>query len=136
MAGEDLIDVKEVGAAGVAQSQLAVKFLGNAVGHLDGQGEEGLARHVHLLGGKLILLHVHGEGVGELQAKLQAVLLRQRQQAAEHGDGVGILEIVVEVELAELDIVIAHGVQNRPGRLIPQNGGITFDEGMEVLFLD
>ena len=135
-AGEDLVDVEVVGAAGVAQPQLAAELLGDAVGHFDGQREEGLAGHIHLLGGQLVLLHVHREGVGELQAELQAVLLGQGQQAAEHGNGIRVLEVVVKVELAELDIVIAHGVQNGPGGLIAQNGGIALDEGVQVLLPD
>ena len=59
---------------------------------------------------------VHREGVGQLQAKLQAVAVGQGLQALEHGNGVGPLQILVEVVLIEDDVVIAHGVQDAAGR--------------------
>ena len=133
---EELVDVEEVRAAGVAQPQPPVKFLTHPPGHLDGQGEEALAGHVHLLAGQLALLHVHGEGVGELQAELQAPLTRQSQQAAEHGDGVGVLQVLVEVLLPEGDVVVAHAVQDVPGGPVAQKGGVALDEGVEALFRD
>ena len=53
----------------------------------------------------------------------------------EHGHRVGILQVLLEVVIVEGDIVIAHGVQNGPGGLVPQDGGIALDEGVQVLLL-
>ncbi|MPM26013.1 hypothetical protein SDC9_72514 [bioreactor metagenome] len=36
--------------------------------------------------------------------------------------------------LVESDVVIAHGVQHRPGRLIAQNGGVALHKGVQVFF--
>jgi hypothetical protein len=130
---EELVNVEEVRAAGVAQAQAAIELLADPPGHLDGQGEQALARHIHLLAGQLVLLHVHREGVGELQAELQTVLPCQGQQAAEHGDGVGILQVLVEVVLIEGNVVVAHAVQDGPGRLVAQDGGVALDEGVQML---
>ena len=127
-AGEQLVDVEGVGTAGIREAQLPAKLLGHHGGHGGGQGEEGLARHVHLLAGQFPGLHVHREGVGELQAKFQTLPVRQGLEAVEHGHRVGILVV-------EGDIVIAHGVQNGPGGLVPQDGGIALDEGVQVLLL-
>ena len=82
------------------------------------------------------MLHVHREGVGELQTELQASLPRQRQQAAEHGDGVGILQVLVEVVLVEGDVAVAHAVQDGPGALVSQDGGVALDEGVQPLLRD
>ena len=53
----------------------------------------------------------------------------------EHGHRVGVLQVLLEVVIVEGDIVIAHGVQNGPGGLVPQDGGIALDEGVQVLLL-
>ncbi len=104
--------------------------------HLDGQGEQAPAGHIHLVVGQLTRRGVHGEGVGELQAELQPAAVRQRLEPVEHGNGVGLLEILVEVVLVKDDVVIAHGVQSPPGSLVAQDGGIALDEGVQVLFGD
>ena len=134
-AGEQLVNVEGVGTAGIREAQLPAKLLGHHGGHGGGQGEEGLARHVHLLAGQFPGLHVHREGVGELQAKFQTLPVRQGLEAVEHGHRVGILQVLLEVVIVEGDIVIAHGVQNGPGGLVPQDGGIALDEGVQVLLL-
>ena len=133
---EELIDVKEVRAAGVAQAQTAIELPADPPGHLDGQGEQALARHVHLLAGQLILLHVHRESVGELQAEFQAVLPRQSQQPAEHRDSVGILQILIEVVFIESDIVVAHTVQDGAGGFVAQDSGVALNKGVQMLFRD
>ena len=56
-------------------------------------------------------------------------------EAVEHGHRVGVLQVLLEVVIVEGDIVIAHGVQNGPGGLVPQDGGIALDEGVQVLLL-
>ena len=88
---EEPVNVEVVRAAGVAQPQASVKVPAHPPGHLNGQGEEALAGHVHLLRRQLPVFHLHGEGVGQLQAELQSPLPGQGQQAAEHGDGVPVL---------------------------------------------
>ena len=49
--GEELVDVQRVGASGVADAHAAAELLRNPGRHGGGQGEEGLARHVHFLAG-------------------------------------------------------------------------------------
>src|SRR5699024_3947706 len=39
VAGKELVDIEEVGAAGVAEPKLSVKLLADPPGHLNGQGE-------------------------------------------------------------------------------------------------
>lgn len=101
--------------------------------HLDGQGEQAPTGHIHLVVGQFTTGGVHGEGVGELQAELQPAAVRQLLEPLEHGNGVCPLEILVEVVLVKDDVVIAHGVQRPPGSLVAQNGGVAFDEGVQVL---
>ena len=134
--GKQPVDVQRVGAAGVADPHLPAELPGDPGGHSGGQGEEGLARHVHLLAGELPGLHVHGEGVGEFQAEFHAGLIRQGLEAAEHGDGVPVLEVLLEVVVVEGDVVVAHAVQDGPGGLIAQDGGVALDEGVEALLLN
>ena len=81
-------NVVDRGTAGVADAQLAIELLGNTTGSLDGQREQRTARHVHLSGRQLVPRHVNGERVGQLDAKLQAALGAQGNQALEHGHGV------------------------------------------------
>ena len=135
-AGEQLVDVEGVGAAGVGDPQPSAELLGDAGRHGGGQGEQALARHVHFLAGQLAGLHVHGEGVGQLQTELQTVGVRQRLQAVEHGNGVGVLEVLLEVVVVEGDVVVAHAVQNGAGGLVAQNGGVALDEGVQMLLLN
>ncbi len=134
--GEELVDVQRVGASGVADAHAAAELLGNPGRHGGGQGEEGLARHVHFLAGQFSALHVHGEGVGELEAELHAGLVRQGLEAAEHGHRVRVLEVLVKVVVVEGDVVVAHAVQDGPGGLVAQNGGVALDEGVEVFLLN
>ena len=133
---EELVDVEEVCAAGVAQAQAAIELPADPPGHFDGQGEQALARHVHFFAGQLAPLHIHREGVGELQTEFQAVLPRQGQQAAEHGNRIAVLQVLVKMMLIEGDIVVAHAVQNIPGRLVTQDGGVALDEGVQALLGD
>ena len=54
----------------------------------------------------------------------------------EHGDGVLVLQILLEVVVIEGDIVITHLVQNGAGSLIAQQSGVALDEGVQPLFLN
>ena len=45
----------------------------------------------------------------------------QRLQPVEHGDGVLVLQVLLEVVVIEGDVVIAHLVQNGAGSLIAQD---------------
>ena len=56
-------------------------------------------------------------------------------QAVEHGHRVGVLQVLLEVVVVKGDVVVAHGVQDGPGGLIAQDGGIALDEGVQVLLL-
>ena len=126
-------DVVDRGTAGVADTQLAIELLGNATGGLDGQREQRTAGHVHLGGRQLVPRHVDGEGVGELDAKLQAALGAQGNQALEHGHGVGPLQVLAEVRIVEDDVVKAQLVQTLAGKLIAQQRGVALDVGVEAL---
>ena len=129
-------DVVDRGTAGVADAQLAIELLGNATGGLDGQREQRTARHVHLGGGQLVPRHVDGERVGQLDAKLQAALGAQGNQALEHGHGVGPLQVLAEVCIVEDDVVKAQLVQALAGKLIAQQRGVALDVGVEALLGD
>ena len=135
-AGKQLVDVEGVGAAGVGKPQLAAEFPAQPRGHGSGQREEALARHVHLLAGQLSSLHVHREGVGKLQTEFQTPVRGQLFQPVEHGDGVLVLQVLLEMMVVKCDIVVAHLVQNGAGSLVAQQSGIALDEGVEVLFRD
>ena len=135
-AGEQLVDVEGIGAAGVRQPQLAVKFPAQPRSHGGGQGEQALARHVHFLAGQFSGLYVHGEGVAQLETEFQTAVRRQLFQPVEHGNGVLVLQILLEVVVIEGDIVIAHFIQNGAGGLIAQQSGVALDEGVQPLFLD
>ena len=129
-------DVVDRGTAGVADAQLTIELLGNATGGLDGQREQRTARHVHLGGGQLVPRHVDGERVGQLDAKLQAALGAQGNQALEHGHGVGPLQVLAEVRVIEDDVVKAQLVQTLAGKLIAQQRGVALDVGVEALLGD
>ena len=129
-------DVVDRGTAGVADAQLAVELLGNAAGGLDGQREQRTAGHVHLGGGQLVPRHVDGEGVGQLDAKLQAALGAQGNQALEHGHGIGPLQVLAEVRVIEDDVVKAQLVEALAGKLIAQQRGVALDVGVEALLGD
>ena len=126
-------DVVGRGTAGVADTQLAIELLGNATGGLDGQREQRTAGHVHLGGRQLVPRHVDGEGVGELDAKLQAALGAQGNQALEHGHGVGPLQVLAEVRIVEDDVVEAQLVEALASKLIAQQRGVALDVGVETL---
>ena len=134
--GKQLVAVEILRAAGEGDAHLTLELAGNAVAHLDGQGEQAAAGHIHLVVGQLATGGVHREGVGQLQAKLQAAAVGQGLQALKHGHGVGPLQILVEMVLIEDDVVIAHGVQGAAGGLVAQDGGVALDEGVQVLFGD
>ena len=129
-------DVVDRGTAGVADAQLAIELLGNAAGGLDGQREQRTTGHVHLGGGQLVPRHVDGERVGQLDAKLQAALGAQGNQALEHGHGVGPLQVLAEVRVIEDDVVKAQLVQALAGKLIAQQRGVALDVGVEALLGD
>ena len=129
-------DVVDRGTTGVADAQLTVKLLGNAAGGLDGQREQRTAGHVHLGRGQLVSRHVDGEGVGQLDAKLQAALGAQGNQALEHRHGIGPLQVLTEVRVIENDVVKAQLVQTLAGKLIAQQRGVALDVGVEALLGD
>ena len=133
---EQLVAVEVFCAASKGNAHFALELLGNAVAHLNGQGEQGAAGHIHLVAGQLAAGGVDGEGIGQLQAEFHAGLVRQCLQTLEHGNSVGPLEIFVEVMLVKDDVVVAHGVQNGAGRTIAENGRITLDEGIDLLLGD
>ena len=134
--GKQLVAVEVLRAACEGDTHLALELAGNTVAHLDRQGEQGAAGHIHLVVGQFAAGSVNGEGVGELQTELQTVLVGQRLQTREHGNGVGPLQILVEVVIVEHDVVIAHGVQRLAGRLVAQNGGVALNEGVQMLLAD
>ena len=133
---EQLVAVKVFRAAGKGNAHFALELLGNAVAHLNGQGEQGAAGHIHLVAGQLAAGGVDGEGVGQLQAEFHTGLVRQSLQTLKHGNGIGPLEVLVEMMLVKDDVVIAHGVQNGAGGLVAENGGVALDEGVDLLLGD
>ena len=126
-------NVLRVRAAGVGDAQLALELVGNAVRQGQAQRVQGSAGHVHLLAGQLRPGHVHGEGVGELHAKLQAALVAELLQTVQHGNGVGPLQVLHEVVLVEDDVVKAQAVQHVAGGAVTQERGVALDEGVEPL---
>ena len=54
----------------------------------------------------------------------------------EHGNGVGVLQVLLEVMVVEGNVVVAHAVQDGAGGLVAQNGGIALDEGVQVLLFN
>ena len=129
-------DVVDRGTTGVADAQLAIELLGNAAGGLDGQREQRTAGHVHLGGGQLVPRHVDGERVGQLDAKLQAALGAQGNQALEHGHGIGPLQVLAEVRIVEDDVIKAQLVEALAGKLIAQQRGVALNVGIEALLGD
>ena len=129
-------DVVDRGAAGVADAQLAIELLGNAAGSLDGQREQRTAGHIHLSGRQLVPRHVDGKRVGQLDAKLQAALGAQGNQALEHGHGIGPLQILAEVRVIKDDVIKAQLVEALAGKLIAQQRGVTLDVGVKALLGD
>ena len=129
-------DVVDRGTARVADAQLAIELLGNATGGLDGQREQRTTRHVHLGGGQLVPRHVDGERVGQLDAKLQAALGAQGNQALEHRHGIGPLQVLAEVRIVEDDVVKAQLVEALTCKLIAQQRGVALDVGVEALLGD
>ena len=134
--GKELVAVEVFCAAGEGNAHLSLELAGNPMAHLNGQGEQAAAGHIHLVIGQLAPGGVHREGVGELQTKLQAVFIGQCLQALKHRHGVGPLEVFPEVVVVKHDIVIAHTVQNGPGGLVAQDGGVALHEGVQMLFGD
>ena len=129
-------DVVDRSTAGVADAQLAIELLGNATGGLDGQREQRTAGHVHLGGRQLVSRHVDGERVGQLDAKLQAALGAQGNQALEHRHGIGPLQVLAEVRVIEDDVVKAQLVEALTCKLIAQQRGVALDVGVEALLGD
>ena len=129
-------DVVDRGTTGVADAQLSVKLLGNATGGLDGQREQRTAGHVHLGRRQLVSRHVDRERVGQLDAKLQAALGAQGNQALEHRHGIGPLQVLAEVRVIEDDVVKAQLVEALTGKLIAQQRGVALDVGVEALLGD
>ena len=120
-------------AAGEADAQLAVESLGEAPRHLERQVEQRSAAHVHLLGGQLAVLHLHGEGVGELDAEFEALALGKSLKPAEHLDSVAPLQILLEVMIVERDIIEASLVEYPSRVFIAEDGGVALDEGVQTL---
>ena len=133
---DDVGKVEIICAAGVGNPELAVEGVAQLPGHLHGQGIEGLAGHVHLGGGQLVPCHIHREGIGELHAELQTPGFGQCLQATEHGHRIGKLEVILEVEVREGDVVVAHAVQDAAGLLIAEERGVALHQGMKLLFGD
>ena len=129
-------DVVDRGASGVADTQLTIELLGNAAGGLNGQREQRTAGHVHLGRGQLVPRHVDGERVGQLDAKLQAALGAQGNQALEHRHGIGPLQVLAEVRIVEDDVVKAQLVEALTCKLIAQQRGVALDVGVEALLGD
>ena len=129
-------DVARVGAAGVADAQLAVKLLGHLAGQRDGEGVQRPAGHVHFAAGQLTGGHVHREGVGQLDAEFQPVFFAQGDEAAEHGHRVGPLQVLHKVVVVKHDVVKAKAVQTLAGELVAQQGGVALDVGVQVLLGD
>ena len=128
--------VEGVRATGEGDAQAAVELVGDALGERNGERIERAARHVHLVAGQLGASDVHGEGVGELNAKLHATIRRQGNEALEHGHGIGPLQVLVEVVLVEDDVVKAQRVQGLASVLVAQERGVALDVGVQALLGD
>ena len=134
--GKELVTVEVVRAACERNAHLAAKLAGDAIAHLDRQREEAAAGHVHFLVGKLAARRIDGEGVGELETELEAVLVRELLQPFEHRHGVLPLEVFVEVMFIKDNVVIAHGIEDAARGFVAKNGRIALDEGVQMLFLE
>ena len=124
---------EDVRAAGIGDAQLALELAGQLLRQRGAQGEQGPARHVHLLAGQFPCRHVHREGVGQLHPEVHPSLLGQLDQPAQHGDGVLHLQVLPEVMVVELDVVVAQVVQGLAGEFIAQQGGVALDVGVQPL---
>ena len=132
--GKQLVAVKILRAACKGNAHLARKLAGNAAAHLDGQREQTAAGHIHFASGQLAARGINGEGVGELEAEFQPLRFCKRLKPLEHRDGVGPLEILVEVVLVKDDVIITHRVKDRARGLVAEDGRIALDEGVKTLF--
>ena len=132
----ELADVAGVGAAGVGDAQAAVELAGDAARELDREREERAAGHVHLLARQLAAGHVHRERVGELDAKREALLGAELDEALEHGHGVDPLQVLAEVRVVEDDVVKAQLVQALAREVVAQERGVALDVGVHALLGD
>ena len=130
---KELVAVEILCAAGEGDTHLALELAGDAMAHLDGEGIEGAARHVHLVVGQLATGGIHGEGVTQLQAELETAGVGQCLQTLEHRHGIGPLEILAEMMIVKDDVVITHAVEGAACRLVAEDGGVALDEGVEAL---
>ncbi|MPM63769.1 hypothetical protein SDC9_110652 [bioreactor metagenome] len=76
--GEDFTDVEGVRPAGVRDAELSLKGVREFPRQGDGEGVEALPAHIHFRAGQLPSGDGHREGVGELDAEGEVLLLRQR----------------------------------------------------------
>ncbi len=129
----NVADVLGVGAAGVADAQLAVELLGDAMREMDGQREERAAAHVHLLARQLLARDVDREGVRELDAEGEAALGGEGDEAAEHRHGVDPLQVLAEVLVVEGDVVEAEGIEATAGVVVAEQGRVALDVGVQAL---
>jgi hypothetical protein len=135
-AGEQLVDVEGVGAAGVGDAQPSVERRANAAAIRVVSGKRDLPAMYISSEGSSLRVTSTGKVLESLRPNSRPFWSGQSQQAMEHGHRVGVLQILVEVVLVKDDVVVAHGVQHGTGGLVAQNGGVALDEGVQVLFLD
>ena len=83
-----------------------------------------------------MILHIDGEGIRDLYAEAELLRLREGLETPKHRDGIPILQILPEMEVRELNVVVAHAVQKLPRLLIAEQRGIALYEGVQSLFRD
>ena len=129
---ENLANVELAGAAGVGDRQLAVKRPREQGGHVDREREQRAPGHIHFIPGQRPLVVDGAEGVGQLDAKAEAALLRQRHQARQHLQRPVDLKVVVKRRFAKADIAEAAGVEDLAHARIAEQGRIELHKGIEI----
>ena len=133
---KQLLNVEIIRAAGIGEAELPAEFPGHAGGHFDCEQVERPARHVHFFAWQFVCLNIHREGVGKLQTEFQPMLCGERSKAAEHGNGVPVLQVFPEMVIVKGNIAIAGRIERFARKVIAEDGRVAFNEGVEPLFTD
>ena len=132
----DAFDIVIIRAARIGDAQFSVEFLRQLRRQGDGQRIQRFSGHVHLFAGELVLLHIHGECIGDLHTEFQVPLRADCHQPCQHGNCVLPLQVVFKMEITERHIIISHVVHGLSCELIPKERGIALDKGVESLLRD
>ena len=132
---DQIPDAEVVSAARIGDPKLSVKLLRDSLDELNRQRIEAASGHIHLLARELAGLHIHREGIRQLDSDRKSKAFGKADQTLKHRNGILPLKVRRKMMIVKGNVIKSQVIECLSREVISQQRRIALYISIQVLFL-